>query len=521
MSKQRASRRLLMIESAEYLLPDEVEAAELSRALAPLDLRADYPAARERSFFDTFDGRLHRAGLTLVHEGGRLALLEGDHHERAGADWPDPAERLFPVELPGGRLRELLLPLAEVRALTRIARVRSRRRLLRVLNDEGKTVVRLVLEQPRLVRARDGALRPRLHAVGVRGYGKALARVRRRLEGELGLVAADVTLADEAVARTGGTPGGVSSKLRLRLEPRERADRAAAAILRRLLEVMEANLPGTLADVDSEFLHDLRVGVRRSRSLERQLRPVFPAGPLAHFRAEFRWIQGVTGPSRDLDVYVFEFDGFRAALPERQRPDLEPLRDLLVRRRARERDRMVRALRSPRTGKLFAEWAEFLAWLEGAGSMAGPDSGRPIAEVAGVRIAKVYRRMVRDGSEVSDSSPPEALHELRKKSKELRYLLEFFASLYPGRVIRPMVGTLKALQDTLGRFQDREVQAELVRSLGEDVRTLDDGAAALMAMGQLVERLEEQQVEARAEFADRFAAFASRRQRALVRETFA
>jgi CHAD domain-containing protein len=88
-------------------------------------------------------------------------------------------------------------------------------------------------------------------------------------------------------------------------------------------------------------------------------------------------------------------------------------------------------------------------------------------------------------------------------------------------VIRPMVGTLKALQDTLGRFQDREVQAELVRSLGEDVRTLDDGAAALMAMGQLVERLEEQQVEARAEFADRFAAFASRRQRALVRETFA
>jgi hypothetical protein len=40
-------------------------------------------------------------------------------------------------------------------------------------------------------------------------------------------------------------------------------------------------------------------------------------------------------------------------------------------------------------------------------------------------------------------------------------------------------------------------------------------------MGQLVERLEEQQAAARAEFAERFAAFASRQQRALVRETFA
>jgi CHAD domain-containing protein len=84
-----------------------------------------------------------------------------------------------------------------------------------------------------------------------------------------------------------------------------------------------------------------------------------------------------------------------------------------------------------------------------------------------------------------------------------------------------MVRTLKALQDTLGRFQDREVQAELIRSLRDEVKELDDGAAALMAMGQLVERLEEQQADARAGFAERFAAFASRRQRALVRETFA
>jgi hypothetical protein len=39
-------------------------------------------------------------------------------------------------------------------------------------------------------------------------------------------------------------------------------------------------------------------------------------------------------------------------------------------------------------------------------------------------------------------------------------------------------------------------------------------------MGMLVERLEADQHEARAAFASRFAAFASRRQRKLVKETF-
>jgi CHAD domain-containing protein len=87
-------------------------------------------------------------------------------------------------------------------------------------------------------------------------------------------------------------------------------------------------------------------------------------------------------------------------------------------------------------------------------------------------------------------------------------------------VITPMVRALRALQDSLGRFQDRQIQAELVRSLGEEVRTLPDGARALMAMGQLVERLDEQQAQARAEFATRFAEFASAKHRALAQEVF-
>jgi CHAD domain-containing protein len=83
-----------------------------------------------------------------------------------------------------------------------------------------------------------------------------------------------------------------------------------------------------------------------------------------------------------------------------------------------------------------------------------------------------------------------------------------------------MVRTLKALQNTLGRHQDREVQATLIRDLGPELSSRPGGSDALMAMGVLVERLSREQADARAEFRERFTAFAAPEQRALVKKTF-
>jgi CHAD domain-containing protein len=508
-----------VVNGAQYVLPDGLDVAAASELLATrLELVPERSRSADRTFYDTFDGRLHAAGLVLVHEGGRLALVDSAvYGERAAADQPAPPKRVLVGELPPGPVRDLLAPIVSVRALTPIARVRSRRRPLRVVDRREKTVVRLVVEAPSPGHSA-GALQGRVHVLPVRGYDKALARVRRTLETELGLAEAAAPLHDEAVAAAGGTPGGTSSKLGLALRPAERADRAAAAVLARLLAAIEANLPGTLADVDSEFLHDVRVAVRRTRSVQRQLAGVFPPEQLARFREEFRWLQQVTGPTRDLDVYLHELDAFRAALPGTVAPDLEPLRDLLLGHRRREYRRMCRALRSTRASALLGGWSAFIDGLPEADRPAG---ALPIADVAGGRIRAVYRRMLKVGGAIDDASPPQALHDLRKKGKELRYLLELFASLYPADVVTPLVRRLKTLQDTLGRFQDREIQAGLLRSLREEVVALDEGAAALMAMGLLVDRLENEQAAARAEFAERFGAFAARRQRALFEGTFA
>jgi CHAD domain-containing protein len=508
----------------QLLLPDGLGASGAADRLAALvPVVTQRAHSIDRTFWDTFDGRLRNAGLALADAGNRMVLMDATTYaEQAAADHVRGARRLLVGDLPEGGLRDRLAPLLEMRALTPIARVRSRLLPVNVLDDLGKIVVRLKAEEPTALAGGETALalRPRLHVIGVRGYDADLDRLLAILIGEVGLRDAPRPVLDDAVEGLGAPVGGTSPKLRIALAPSERADAAAVTILRRLLAVIEANLPGTLADVDSEFLHDLRVAVRRSRALQRELRGVFAPEPLRVFRDGFRELQILTGPTRDLDVQLLEFGDLSAGLGEEGAADVAPLRRLLEQRLVVERQRMVRGLRAERTRALLDNWRDFLDGLVAADEYARPDAARPVADVAAERIAKVYRRMVKMGRAIDDDSPHEALHDLRKKGKELRYLLEFFSSLYPAEVVKPMVTTLKGLQDVLGRFQDREVQADLLRALGEDIAAMEGGAAALMAMGVLVERLTEQQERARAEFAESFARFAAKPQRRIVADTF-
>ncbi|MGH2885137.1 MAG: CHAD domain-containing protein, partial [Solirubrobacteraceae bacterium] len=482
---------------------------------------------RDRIYYDTFDGLLRDAGLTLMHVDGTLWATSHDSW-MVVASLPVRAltKPLFAHELPPGPLRDTLGPITDVRALLPLVHLHSHERLLAVLDDERKTVVRLTLEKTTLVGSNGpGApLRPRVRLTGIRGYDQELSRVQDALVVQLGFKPADQPLVDEAVRAAGGVPGGLPTKVGVQLQPGERSDAAAAVVLRGMLEVIEANLDGTIADIDTEFLHDLRVSVRRSRSVQRELKRVFPPDELAHYRAEFRWLQQATGDVRDLDVYVLEFDSMRALVPTGMRDDLDPLLRVLRARRTAARRKMVRALRSKRTVSLLADWESFLDGLEGMPVDKRPDATRPIGEVSGERIRKVYRRMLKMGGAIDESSPAEAYHELRKKGKELRYLLELFGvPLFAEEVVKPMIKTLKALQDVLGRHQDREVQVALLRSLGPELvptRPASDGDAALMAVGALVARLGEDERAARGEFAGRFAEFASKEQRRLVKETF-
>ncbi|HEY7746233.1 MAG TPA: CHAD domain-containing protein [Desulfuromonadales bacterium] len=310
-----------------------------------------------------------------------------------------------------------------------------------------------------------------------------------------------------------------SGKPNLQLQPTMPVGEAVRRILQNLLEAMAANEEGTCAARDPEFLHDFRVAVRRTRAALSQIKGVLPAPVLERFRPEFAWLGEITGPTRDLDVFLLRFEGYRESLPEEFREALEPFGRFLEAHHRTEQRRLAGELASPRYRQLKREWADFLA--APGEPETPPDAGRPVAEIAGKRIRKVLRRALREGEAIGDDSPPEDLHELRKTCKKLRYLLEFFRSLYPPQKVARLINALKTLQDNLGDFQDLQVQSAALQKFADQMAAEGEiPPRSLLAMGMLIDGLQHRQRQARDAFEGRFAEFSREKNLRLFSELF-
>jgi CHAD domain-containing protein len=482
----------------------------LQRVTERFPSRRGAPPARTETYFDTFDWRLYRDGSALsVTPLGPDRLLS--HKSAAGAVLRQARHHAEPGlgrDLPAGPLRDALAPLVEARRLLPLVVVDFQGAALRVLGAENKTVASVVLLEGTAARAGGPAspasLAPRLSVVPVRGYDAAAAELVQFIESDLGLARDGTGELDFALAAVDVAPGSYSSKLQVRLEPETTAGVAVRRIQTALLGTIRANEDGVRHAVDPEFLHDFRVAVRRARSCLSQVEGVFPAATVERLSDELAWLGAITGPTRDLDVYLLNMDDYRSSLPPAVRDDLAPLGEFLGARQRTEQARLAAELDSERYRALVAGWRDVLESPEPGGDL--PGAARPIQEVAVERIARGYGRVIEKGRAIEPASPARKLHRLRIECKKLRYLLEFFESLLAPADLEPIVAALKKLQDNLGEFNDLQVQQDTLRlfarqMIAEGVATVE----ALMAMGRLIERLELRQRRRRQRFAKRFA----------------
>ncbi len=501
--------------------------AELGQAFSV----AEEPAATgsgqlRRTWLDTFDWRLHNAGLVLEHEqtrrGARLLLTGHDGvtvAEQPVSGWR-PGRPAMPDDLPAGPLRDTIAPLTAPRALLPVVHAVTTRTVRRLLNADGKTVARLFVDRTSVSGAVAGgsaAELPSLLSIAeVRGYAGQARRAASRVAAAPGVHPAEGTVFAAALSALGRHPGDYTGKVEAAISAGMPAAVAVATVLLNLLDTLERNVDGVLRDIDVEFLHDLRVSVRRTRSAIKLLGDVLPAELTAHYSGEFKWLGDLTTPVRDLDVHLLGFDDMAGSLLAAAPADLEPFHDFLVRRRAQEFRRLSAGLRSARFRAVIHDWRKALVEVRDAPGRARRQSA---SAVATGRTARSFRRIARRGAAITAQSPPEALHDLRKRCKELRYLLEFFAPLYSPADFRKVVGDLKKLQDCLGEFQDSQVQREEIgvlaeAMLAESVRARPmpkdwaAPAATLLAMGEIVAGLAVRQQHARSDFARRFASFA-------------
>jgi CHAD domain-containing protein len=469
-----------------------------------------------RTWLDTFDWRLYRAGLTLeqVTKPAVVELtLNGRDGDTLASERLQPGTLTWPsllAALPPGPLRELLEPVAGVRALSPVARAASKVTELRALNADAKTIARLAVDRMSVTFPARAIAPARLSLSPVRGYLSQTEKAARALAAVPGVDVGRGSALETALAAVGRRPGELVGKASaVPVSPSMSAGAAMAAILTGLLDSLEANVPGTLRDIDTEFLHDLRIAVRWTRSALKLCGNALPDDLGARFRPEFRWLGDLSTPARDLDVYLLGFDGMVAGLVGATANELAPFRDYLLKSRAVAHRQLVRGLRSARFRRLTTDWR---AALE---SVRPVPKGLTVARLADAQIATAHRRALRSGARVTASSPSQTLHDLRKRCKELRYLVEMFGSLHDPGQRWQAVRELKALQDCLGEFQDAEVQRDEIRAFAAQMLA-DHSAPAetLLAMGEIAAGLAVRQRAARDRFDRAFADFAGPASRA-------
>jgi len=508
----------------EFVLPPDANLDELARRLIDgLRLEQGEESIVERSWYDTFDWRLDRQGFRLVGEpcDGGLQLS----YRPSDADGEPPARlRLevaprFAWDLPPSALREAIEEWVEMRALTAVATVRTVVRPLVKRDGNDKIVARLAIEASTVAGPKGPLpIAPRIQLLPLRGYGKAATRALRFITEELALSEPSQDQLSAALEPLGREIGDYSSKPAVELEPTQRADDATKRILLQLLNIMERNIDGVCEQLDTEFLHDFRVAVRRSRSALARIRRVFPAPIVGRFQRELRWLGQLTGTARDLDVYLLQFDRLCERVAEPRRAALEPLRPRLQARHAEAYREVVEGLRSPRCSKLLAGWRAFLAAPVPKRSRLD-NAQRAVLDVARDEIWRAYRRVLEDGGAITEASPSTDLHELRKSCKKLRYLLEFFRRLFPKPAVSALIAELKALQENLGAINDFEVQASEIEAMSKPL-SAEVSAETLMAIGALVEQLRRAQDAGRRDFAGVFNRFALKRNRKMARSLF-
>ena len=466
-----------------------------------------------QDFLDTFDWRLFNAqGYMIREQHGQenrflwRHLADDDlqgsvtlHRDSPGFSW----------DFPASPIQKRLAKIISMRRLLPVLKMETHRLEYHALDGEEKKTATLCLDQNQItcpLGATEVISEWSLQLLPVKGYEKEAGKIARKLQ-QIGFGRRKHPYLHETLQRFGIAPGTYSSKLNLKLDGKTRAADATTTILKTLFATMQENEAGTIADLDSEFLHDYRVAVRRTRSALSQIKAVYGDAETSHWKEQFAWLGQITGPTRDLDVYLLKFENYRSLLPEEYRESLEDLKKFLIQKQASEQKKLARSLGTARYKKLLEDYRAF---LENSDKGEAANADLAIRDLASQRIWKTFQRIVREGKAITEDSPAEDLHELRKTGKKLRYLMEFFQSLYPAGDMKKLISGLKLLQENLGDFQDYEVQAQSIAGFSEEMQDKKTGSAqTFMAMGILASHLIEGQMSAREEFADRFKTFDS------------
>ena len=434
------------------------------------------------AYYDTEDWRFYRAGYALrVRRDGKdveatmKSLEPAEDGVRRRREISEPLRSAGPKTLKKARglVGDRLRALAGSQDLLQLFEVRTRRRTFairpdgsadadgsstQIVDESGAAIGEVALDSSEFS-GEGGATRLQRVEVELEGTSELHDEVGRlvdEMHEALELRPAGVSKFEAGLSASGLSPEGAPELGSTEIDSTLSAGEVAFAILRSHFVAMLGNEPGVRLGEDPEELHDMRVATRRLRATLKLYADFLPKRA-RRFERGLRWVAGSLGEVRDLDVHLERLG--REASEDQYGESLEEIVAVLKERRGEARLRMLEMLDSSRYERLLSGFAGMLR----RGSSPAPTG--PILQAALDLIRRRHKKVRRAAEGLSEDSPPEDLHDLRKKGRRLRYALEPLQVIY-GKPAQRMVELLKELQDDLGEHQDLVVAFEMLREEG-------------------------------------------------------
>ena len=203
-----------------------------------------------------------------------------------------------------------------------------------------------------------------------------------------------------------------------------------------------------LGDYQASHVHQLRVGIRRLRSVLKSFAD-WTTHDLSLWQQQLKSLFQHLGSTRDYDALVSD------VLPALQNAGA-PF-DSLPQAKRKSHD-LSQHFREPSTSLL---WLDLLNFSQQDSST---HQAQDLTPLAGKQIGKLQRKITGQSDNFMQLST-EQKHQLRKQVKQLRYSLEFTHSLFKSKQVKHYLKTLKPLQEVLGEFNDLCVAEEYFKIL--------------------------------------------------------
>lgn len=467
----------------EVELKLELDPADMKLLLGDWGADGAMTSSEQHSvYFDTDDGDLHKAGLSLrVRQIGdrRIQTVKASANAAAGLFSRDEWEREIASNVPelDGGLADLIHSrvghdIGPLRPLFATSVVRSSRCQVK----DGASI-EMVADFGSVFAGERNAPICEIEMELRAGEPAALFALARKLDAHVALRLGVRTKSERGYRLAAGKQAAPVKAELVALAEEMNAAAVFQTIAGGCIRHFRLNEDLVISAGDAEAVHQARVALRRLRTAISIFKPMLARPQTLWLGGEIKWIMGLLGEVRNLDVVI-------------ERSDEPALRRRLRVARRRAIGEAVEALESRRFRQLMIDLAEWIAvggWLD---TSPAELREQPAREMAGEVMERLWRRLRRKGRHLT-ALDEESLHNVRILAKKARYAAEFFSDLLPRARARKLrkafLAALEDLQSHLGHLNDGSVARGVFEKLdvAADIPVVSaDEHAALLARAE-------------------------------------